>query len=99
MRSYKFYVYILTNRSGTLYTGLSKDAEVRQWQHKNKMNRNSFTAKYNINKLIYYEEYQYVEDAIFREKQIKNWNRKKKLALIRTMNPKFEDLLKSKSVV
>lgn len=72
---------------------------VRQWQHENKMNINSFTAKYNINKLIYYEEYKYVEDAILREKQIKNWNRKKKLALIRTMNPKFEDLLKTEPVV
>ena len=82
-----------------MYIGVSKDAEVRQWQHENKINENSFTAKYNINKLIYYEEYQYINDAILREKQIKNWNRKKKLALIKIMNPKFEDLLKKKSVV
>lgn len=97
MSKYKFYVYILTNKSGTLYTGLSKNAEVRQWQHESKININSFTSKYNINKLIYYEEHQYVNNAILREKQIKNWNRKKKLDLIRTINPKFEDLLKKKS--
>src|SRR5436189_159887 len=98
MREYRFYVYILTNKSGTLYTGMTKDVEIRQWQHENKIN-NGFTAKYNIDKLIYYEEYQYVEEAILREKQIKNWNRKKKLALIRKMNPTFEDLLQTNSVV
>lgn len=55
--------------------------------------QSSFTAKYNIYKLIYYEEHQYIYNAILRETQIKNWNRKKKLALIRIINPKFEDLL------
>src|SRR5258708_6800643 len=89
MRIYRFFVYIITNRSGTLYAGITKDAEIRVWQHENKININSFTAKYNINKLIYYEEYQYIEEAILREKQIKNWSRKKKLALVRTLNPKF----------
>jgi putative endonuclease len=96
---YRFYVYILTNKSGTLYVGISKDVEVRQWQHGNKTNKDSFTAKYNINKLIYYEEYQFVEEAILREKQLKNWNRKKKLNLIKNMNPTFEDLLKTTSEV
>src|SRR6266568_9190930 len=93
MRKYCFYVYILTNRSGTLYTGFTNNVDIRQWQHANKIN-SGITAKYNIDKLIYHEEYQYVEEAIRREKQIKNWNRKKKLDLIRRMNPKFEDLLK-----
>lgn len=98
MKKYKFYIYILTNKSGTLYTGVSKNADARQGQHENKINRNSFTAKYNIHKLIYYEEHQYIENAILREKQIKNWNRKKKLDLIKTINPKFEYLLKKELV-
>jgi putative endonuclease len=97
MRNYILYVYILTNKSGTLYTGISKDAEMRQWQHENKIH-NGFTAKYNIDKLIYYEEYQYRRSHTQR-KTNKELDRQKKLALIRKTNPRFEDLLKSKSVV
>ena len=92
MRIYKFYVYILTNKSGTLYIGVSKDAEFRRIQHKEKVDNNSFTARYNINKLIYYEVYQYIEHGILREKQLKGWNRKKKVALIRKVNPRFEEI-------
>ena len=69
------------------------------YEHKNKEDKKSFTAKYNINKLIYYEVYQYIEHAILREKQLKGWSRSKKLALIRKMNPTFEDLLQTNSVV
>lgn len=99
VKNYHYYVYILTNKSGTLYAGISKDARFRQWQHEHKVHPDSFTAKYNIHKLIYCEEYQYIEHAILREKQIKRWSRKKKLALIRIVNPKFEDLLSKESEV
>jgi putative endonuclease len=74
-----------------LYIGVTRDVVARQQQHKDKINE-GFTATYNIHKLIYYEIYQYIEEAITREKQLKNWNRNKKLALIRKKNPKFEEL-------
>lgn len=85
-------VYILTNNSGTLYIGITSDLVKRLWEHKNKVVI-GFTEKYNIHKLIYYEIYENVEQAILREKQLKNWNRKKKLALIRKINPKFEEII------
>ncbi|MBU4017079.1 GIY-YIG nuclease family protein [Patescibacteria group bacterium] len=85
-------VYILTNNSGTLYIGITSNLIKRLWEHKNKVVK-GFTEKYNIYKLIYYEIYENVEQAILREKQLKNWNRKKKLALIRKTNPKFEELV------
>ncbi len=90
---HQYYVYILTNKSGTLYTGISRDVIARRDQHTQKVNAKSFTAKYNINKLIYYEEYATATEMILREKQIKNWSRKKKLDMIRKVNPKFEELL------
>lgn len=64
----------------------------RVWEHKNKFVK-GFTEKYNIDKLIYYEIYSDPETAIAREKQLKNWNRKKKINLIVKMNPKFEELV------
>lgn len=85
-------VYILTNYSGTLYIGITSNVIKRLWEHKNKVVK-GFTEKYNINKLIYYEIYENAENAILREKQLKNWNRKKKLALIRKENPTFKELI------
>ena len=86
-----YYVYILTNNSGTLYIGITSDLIKRIWQHKNKIVK-GFTEKYNISKLIYYEEYSDPENAILREKQLKKWNRHKKIELIKKVNSKFEEL-------
>lgn len=86
-----FYVYILTNSSGILYIGISSHLIKRIWEHKNKVVE-GFTNKYNISKLIFYEIYEEVEHAILREKQLKKWNRAKKIELIKRVNPKFEEL-------
>ncbi len=88
----KFYIYILTNDSGTLYIGITSNLIKRLWEHKGKVVK-GFTEKYNIYKLIYVETYENVENAILREKQLKNWNRRKKLELIRKTNPKFEEII------
>jgi putative endonuclease len=93
MSSNIYYVYIETNKIHTVfYTGMTNDLGLRHYQHKNKIN-NSFTSKYNINKLIYYEMYQDVHDAIVREKQIKDYRREKKIDLIKTINPLFTGLI------
>jgi len=90
----EYYVYILTNKSNTLYVGVTNNLQKRLYEHKNKL-VNGFTKKYNLNKLIYFEIYQNINDAIKREKQIKGWIRKKKIALIKTKNPNFNDLSKN----
>jgi putative endonuclease len=87
----QYYVYIMTNRSKTLYTGVTNDLMRRVYEHKNKM-VDGFTKKYNITKLVYYEETDDVQAAIAREKQIKGWLRKKKMALIESVNPEWKDL-------
>ena len=93
MSNKNYYVYIETNKINTVfYTGITNNLELRHYQHKNKIN-NSFTSKYNINKLIYYEVYQDVNDAIIREKQIKDYRREKKINLIKTINPLFTDII------
>ncbi|MFA5670050.1 MAG: GIY-YIG nuclease family protein [Balneolaceae bacterium] len=82
-----------TNRKGgVIYTGVTNDVEFRTWQHKNKVNK-GFTSKYNADKLIWFEEYKYVWDAIAREKEIKGWRRSKKVSLIEEKNPNWIDLL------
>ena len=86
------YVYILFNkRNGTLYTGITTDIVRRVYEHKNKL-VNSFTKKYSVDKLGYYEISDSIENAILREKQIKAGSRKKKLELIETNNPEWKDL-------
>ena len=88
-----YYVYILTNPSYTvLYTGVTKDLVKRVYEHKKHLDPDSFTAKYNVVKLVYYESTTDVKAAIEREKQIKRWSRKKKDLLIDTMNPQRKDL-------
>ena len=87
----QYYVYIMTNRSRTLYTGVTNNLERRVYEHKHKMG-SKFTCKYNITRLVYYESFSDVRDAIAREKQIKGWLRSKKIALIESVNPKWEDL-------
>src|SRR5438270_470537 len=87
-----YYVYILTNKWNTvLYAGVTNKLVDRTWQHKEKVVK-SFTSKYNINKLVYYEVYQNPEEAIKREKQLKGGSRKKKTDLINKMNPEWRDL-------
>jgi putative endonuclease len=85
------YVYILSSDTGTLYTGVTSDLVRRMWEHKNGVVE-GFPKKYNIHRLIYFEETLNVESAIEREKQIKSFRRSKKLALVRKQNPKFDDL-------
>ncbi len=87
------FVYIITNKNNTtLYTGATSNLKSRIYQHKTKALPNSFSARYNLNKLVFYEYYHYIEEAYEREKQIKSWNRKKKLKLINDFNPQWRDL-------
>jgi putative endonuclease len=81
----------MTNKSRTLYTGITNDLERRVYEHKQKLVP-GFTAKYNIDRLVYFEATQDVHAAISREKQIKGWLRAKKIALIESMNPEWGDL-------
>ncbi len=86
------YVYLMTNKVNTvIYTGVTGDLGKRAYEHKEKM-IDGFTKKYNINKLVYYEVFDDIKDAIQREKQIKGGSRKKKIDLINSMNPGFRDL-------
>ncbi len=86
-------IYILTNRNNTtLYIGVTADLITRLQEHREKRYPNSFTARYNLNKLIYFESFASIEEAIAREKQIKDYSRKKKEKLIFEMNPEWEDL-------
>ncbi len=88
----QYYVYIMTNITNTVtYTGVTNDLYRRIYEHKNKLSE-GFTAKYNINKLVYYEVCQNVESAVSREKQIKSWSREDKVKLINTMNKDWHDL-------
>ena len=87
----RYYVYIMTNRSGTLYAGITNDIARRVHEHQQKLVP-GFTSKYNISRLIWMEEFCSPTEAIAREKQIKGWTRAKKLAIIRSANPQFEEL-------
>ncbi|MEN6475463.1 MAG: GIY-YIG nuclease family protein [Syntrophaceae bacterium] len=87
----QFYVYIMSNRSKTLYTGVTNNLERRVYEHKEKMVP-GFTAKYNITKLVYYEETPDINAAIAREKQVKGWLRIKKIRLIEEQNHDWQDL-------
>ena len=87
----QYYVYIMTNRSKTLYTGVTNDIERRMYEHKQKL-VDGFTKRYNLTMLVYYEITDDVRSAIRREKQIKGWLRSKKITLIESMNPLWRDL-------
>ena len=85
-----YYVYILTNKHGTvLYTGVTRDLVRRVYEHKNHVDKDSFTAKYNVTKLVYFEQTNDVRSAIEREKQLKGWTRAKKNWLIAKANPSW----------
>ena len=89
----KFYVYFMTNKYNTvLYVGVTNDIKRRVIEHRIG-NSNAFTARYNCHKLVYFEEYSSIDEAIAREKQIKSWNRNRKEKLIDKYNPEREDLL------
>lgn len=89
----KGFVYFMTNSNNSvIYTGVTSDLKNRVKQHKHKKYSKSFTARYNPDKLVYFEKFNSIGEAIFREKQIKGGNRKKKVNLIDTMNPKWNDL-------
>ena len=75
-----------------LYTGVTSDLLGRVYQHKNHLDKDSFTAKYNVTRLVYFEETSDVKAALEREKQIKSWKRERKTSLIMEMNPRWEDL-------
>ncbi len=86
-----YYVYILASKSRVLYIGITNDLARRLHEHKHKLNP-GFTKQYNVNRLVYYEEGNDVEQTILREKQLKGWLRKKKIALIESVNPEWKDL-------
>jgi len=86
-----YYVYIMTNRSGTLYTGVTNNLERRVHEHKSRIG-SKFTTKYKIDRLPHFEAFTNILDAITREKQIKGWLRTKKIALIESTNPNWDDL-------
>jgi putative endonuclease len=91
MKTKEYYVYILSNKRGALYTGVTNDLERRIYEHKKKL-IDGFTKRYNITKLVYFESTNDVSTAITREKQIKGLLRSKKVELIKTMNPTWDDL-------
>ena len=89
----RYYVYILASGNNTtIYTGVTKDLYRRIYEHRNQLDPDSFTARYHVHKLVYYEDTPDIRAAIEREKQIKGWNRARKNALIETKNPQWEDL-------
>ena len=96
VRYMNYYVYILTNKyKNVLYTGVTNDLVRRMYEHRNHLDRNSFTAKYKVTRLVYFEYTRDVRSAIEREKQIKSWNRSRKNSLVEGMNPSWDDLYQS----
>ena len=87
----QFWVYILTSRSGVLYVGVTNDLERRMWEHKNKRVP-GFTARYNVDRLVFLESFPDAVQAIEAEKRIKGWKREKKVALVESQNPQWKDL-------
>jgi putative endonuclease len=94
MKRARYWVYILASKSRNLYTGVTNNLVLRVGMHKGGTGR-EFTARYNINRLVYFEEFATAEEAILREKQIKAWRREKRIALIESVNPAWDDLFES----
>jgi putative endonuclease len=86
-----YYVYILTNKSKTFYIGVTNNLDRRIYEHKNKL-IDGFTKKYNLDRLVYFEVFNNIEDAISREKQLKNWHRQWKINLVELVNKEWKDL-------
>ena len=91
VKQHCYSVYIVASYSGVLYIGMTSDLQERIWQHKNGVFE-GFTKKYKCRRLVFFERYKHVADAIRREKQLKGWTRAKKIALIESMNPRWQDL-------
>ena len=91
MKEHIDYAYIVASPSRTIYTGVTNDLEWRMWQHKQKAFR-GFTAQHGVTRLVWFEEFRMIDDAIAREKQVKGWRREKKLTLIETRNQTWRDL-------
>ncbi len=91
-REYHFWVYILSNRSHTLYIGVTNNLRARVAQHR-QQKPGTHTARYRVGRLVYYEFFQYIRNAIAREKELKHWTRAQKVALIESTNPTWEELL------
>ncbi len=91
-REYQFWVYILSNRSHTLYIGVTNNLRNRVLQHR-QQKPGTHTARYKINRLVYFESFQHIDNAIRREKELKHWTRAQKIALIKSTNPTWEELL------
>ncbi len=88
------YIYILTNKNHTvLYTGVTSNLANRLYEHRTGFYKDSFTSRYNVTKLVYFEEFLSIEDAIHREKQIKAGSRQNKLDLVNGFNPEWKDLI------
>ena len=95
-REYQFWVYLLSNRSHILYIGVTGDLRRRVLQHR-KQTPGTFTTRHKLDRLLYYENFQYIDNAIAREKELKHWTRAQKTALIEAMNPTWQDLLPEES--
>jgi putative endonuclease len=91
-REYQFWVYILSNRSHILYIGVTNNLRRRVVDHR-KQTPGTFTARYKITRLVYCEQFQYINNAIAREKELKKWTRAQKIALIEVANPTWEELM------
>jgi putative endonuclease len=91
METNRYYIYIMANQSKRIYTGVTNNLERRVYEHKNHTDA-GFTSRYLITRLVYFEETADVNAAIAREKQIKGWLRAKKVALIESINPRWQDL-------
>lgn len=88
-----YYIYIITNKAKTVfYTSVTNHLKIRLNQHRESINPNSFTFKYKVHNLLYYEKFTWIQEAIAREKEIKGWGREKKINLIKTINPNLEFL-------
>lgn len=91
MREHKYFVYIMASKSRVLYTGMTNNLSARVLEHKSGRIE-GFTKRFRVHRLVYFESYNYVRSAIAREKEVKHWVRKRRVALIESMNPTWQDL-------
>ena len=98
MREHSYWVYILSSRSHTLYIGVTNNLRIRIAQHR-QQTPGTHTAKYKITRLVHFERFQYIHNAIVREKELKHWTRAQKIALIESTNPTWEELMPEEHVI